>query len=62
MGFSAEERAVVDIGEARVEDLLDADLHGGSGDLLVAPIEHEVSIGFPHDLDSVGINELKTKT
>ena len=27
--------------------------------LLVAPIEHEVSIGFPHDLDSVGINELK---
>ena len=29
--------------------------------LLVAPIEHEVSIGFPHDLDSVGINELKTR-
>ena len=27
--------------------------------LLVAPIEHEVSIGFPHDLDSVGINQLK---
>ena len=27
--------------------------------LLVAPIEHEVSIGFPHDLDSVCINELK---
>ncbi len=29
--------------------------------LLVAPIEHEVSIGFPHDLDAVGINELKTR-
>jgi len=27
--------------------------------LLVAPIEHEVSIGFPHDLDAVGVNALK---